>query len=158
MEKQAKQSQYMTEVMEIAAGLSLLVQQRKADRDDPVARLAFVLGYEIKTARSTLAKFAEQLEAEPANALEWADSAIEAAATLQVYGRLGAVLVLPRKIEVSADQRLTEVRKFAADELARRSRTVSHSTGQCSNLVARYELAAYGKLFDSFSGALTLVL
>ncbi len=108
---------------------------------------AKVLQNEIESAISDLGKFKSNLETNPKYAFEWGDSAIEAAAKLGVYPRI--LKALEKCIPVNINLIFKEVR----EDVEFKARCDEHSTGQCSNLVARAELKALANFLDKLEWA-----
>ena len=147
-------SKYMDEVNDIAAGLEIFLQDRNKV-NDPLGRVAFFFQREIKTSFAKIDEFTKRLAVNPANAFEWGDEYIDAAARLEVYAGLAYTVVRVNKGETTHTDALKHLREFGMREMTRFACNPSRSTGQCSNLVERYKGAAYARMFDGFNGLLT---
>lgn len=148
MNKQVKT--YMEQVNEIEAACAAYAKGKGTD--DALARVAFFFAGEIRRAKSKLLDWQTRCALNPLNAFEWADGAVEAAATLDTYSRLGhniERLHMEPESDRTPEQTLEHIKTFATREAIRFARDPAHSTGQVSNLSARYVGAAYAKILDA---------
>lgn len=143
----SERTTYWQDVDKTVAELGPIVAKH-FDLDDPLGRLTFFLRSAIATARERLEKFNTRLAANPVNAFEWADDAVDAAVKLDVYARFGVSVA--RRYERNEDptEIVAGVKRYAHERLIHLAANPTLSTGQVRNLVARSEVAAYAELFD----------
>jgi hypothetical protein len=90
---------------------------------------------------SRLATFRDRFEQDASNAFRWADSAMDAAATLEVVAKIREIV----DHENGGVERAVEYAREQALMLARHS---SQSTSISANAMARYQLAAFAEITD----------
>lgn len=144
-------SKYMTEVKETREFLKSFVKEPGRKVTDLPGRVAHFLAVEIERAEARLAEFKDRLDKNPMNAFEWADDAAMAAAFLHVYAGLGHGFIHVAKTK-DEDKAVEHVSEISTRELLRLASSTSCSTGQVHNLVERFTLTAYSRLFDGVYG------
>lgn len=102
---------------------------------------------EIKSAKEKIEKFkAELSERSPAYAFSWADSAMRAAAALDVWFQL--------KNNIGEGSNIRLIRDIAEQNVLQAARYPQKSTSDCSNLIEQYKLSAWAEVASFLSGTI----
>lgn len=101
----------------------------------------------IETAESQTTKWAERFAANPADAFEWADDALQAAARLELAR--GVLAAMDRPENPLSEEGL---RDYLTSQVLAKARYSERSSSRTSNMMARERLAAMAELLDQLSG------
>ena len=96
-------------------------------------------------AQVAIDKFKEELDKDPAYALNWGLTAFQSAARLKVASML-VYAFTPR--EGTSASTIQEAREFLMDRVMNKARYPAQSTSPTSNLMEQYESAAYAEALD----------
>lgn len=101
----------------------------------------------IKVLWEMIAKFENEVNANPSHALKWAQSTFEVAAKLEVSQHLLELF--------EGGKEYDKIRKIIKDRIMNKAANPAFSTSVTSNLMDTCLTAAYAYEFDSFNGLLS---
>lgn len=107
--------------------------------------LLATIAWELETSEQFLAKFAEEVKADPTHALEWSDSAFQKAARRKAYQHLEKALHNHGNVTQREALELY-VKRMEDDVLRAASHSISNSSSPTSNLMLQATLREEAQL------------
>lgn len=104
----------------------------------------------IDRAEREVAKFAERLAENPADAFEWGEDAAEAAAALQVAHWVRRCATAELNEKRTEDDLVNAIREMVLSHVLQGAQFPKNSTSQFANLMDRYTTKAWAGLADLF--------
>lgn len=125
--------------------MSNVTAEREWDPKSKEGQLLRMMRSQRDQATAVIAKFAAELaHRDPDNVFQRADSAFRSNGSRTVAMQVIEALTRPDSAAT-----VETLQRFVLDKLINDGFTVEHSSGVCSNLVKRFELAAWAKLAET---------
>lgn len=113
----------------------------QADVSMAIKHIRRVAASNVANGQKELIKFSKNFIERPDYALEWGDQMFKDAAKMFVYKQVAELVADTNNM--TDEQMLDRLTKVIQNEIIRGARFPSHSSSQCTNLMATYKLAAW---------------
>jgi len=114
----------------------------KQATDESLAKVTRKLKTMMEHCENQVQKFEKNLKKDPRYAFEWSETAMKCAAAESVYRHVYMALTEDNPTD------LVKMREYAIRETTRMARSPESSTSTTSNLMDRFELAAWAEVFE----------